>query len=93
MNTITKTRESEKLDNSTSLPYLLILENDDYNTFEWVIECLIKICKHDPEQASQCAHIVHFTGKCDVKRGDFETLLVMYNKLKSCGLCVSMELS
>ena len=93
MNTITKTRESEKLDNSTSLPYLLILENDDYNTFEWVIECLIKICKHDPEQASQCAHIVHFTGKCYVKRGDFETLLVMYNKLKSCGLCVSMELS
>jgi ATP-dependent Clp protease adaptor protein ClpS len=70
-----------------------MLHNDDYNSFEWVIECLVKICKHDLEQASQCAHIVHFTGKCDVKRGDHDTIMTMYNKLKSCNLTVTMELA
>ena len=68
-----------------------MLHNDDHNTFDWVIECLIKVCKHDFEQASQCAHLVHFTGKCDVKRGDQETIQKMYNKLKSAGLSVTIE--
>jgi len=93
MSTITKTKTSEQVEEILSQPFILILHNDDYNTFEWVIECLIKICKHEQNQASQCAHIVHFTGKCDVKRGDQETILEMYNKLKSCGLSVTMEIS
>jgi ATP-dependent Clp protease adaptor protein ClpS len=93
MSTITKSKTSEQLETVLSEPFILILHNDDYNTFEWVIECLVKICKHEPNQASQCAHIVHFTGKCDVKRGDHETILPMYNKLKSCGLSVTMEMS
>ena len=93
MSTITKSKLSEQLEELLSQPYILILHNDDVNSFEWVIECLIKICKHEPEQASQCAHIVHFTGKCDVKRGDHDTILNMYNKLKNCGLSVTMELS
>jgi ATP-dependent Clp protease adaptor protein ClpS len=93
MSTITKSKTSEQLEKVLSEPFILILHNDDFNTFEWVIECLVKICKHEPNQASQCAHIVHFTGKCDVKRGDHETIITMYNKLKSCGLSVTMEMS
>jgi ATP-dependent Clp protease adaptor protein ClpS len=93
MSTITKSKTSEQVEAILSKPYILILHNDDYNTFEWVIECLIKICKHEPNQASQCAHIVHFTGKCDIKRGDHDTIMTMYNKLKSCGLSVTMEMS
>ena len=93
MSTITKTKSSEQVEEVLSQPFILILHNDDFNTFEWVIECLIKICKHEQNQASQCAHIVHFTGKCDVKRGDQETIMEMYNKLKKCGLSVTMEIS
>lgn len=74
-----------------SKPYVLILENDDYNSFEWVITCLIKICGHEQEQANQCAHIVHFRGKCDVKYGDYETISTMKEKLKTAGLSVTME--
>lgn len=93
MSTTTKTKTSTQVEEILSKPYILILHNDDYNTFEWVIECLIKICKHEPEQAAQCAHIVHFTGKCDIKRGDHDTILPMYNKLKSCGLSVTIEMA
>ena len=52
----------------------LIVFNDDVNTFDHVIESLIKVCKHKPIQAEQCTLIVHYKGKCQVKRGDYETL-------------------
>jgi len=93
MPTISRPKTVEQVEEILSQPYVLMLHNDDYNSFEWVIECLVKICKHDLEQASQCAHIVHFTGKCDVKRGDHDTIMTMYNKLKSCNLSVTMELA
>ena len=92
MATITKEQTSTQVEEILSKPFKLILHNDDYNTFEHVIECLMKYCNHEPEQASQCAHIVHFVGKCDVKRGDHETISKMYDKLKSNGLSVTIEI-
>ena len=91
MSTIIKSKPQEQVEEILSQPYILILHNDDYNTFDWVINCLMRVCNHEPEQASQCAHIVHFIGKCDVKRGDYETISDMYNQLKSCGLNTTME--
>lgn len=91
MATITKEKTDAKLEELLSKPYMLILHNDDYNTFDWVIKCLVQICGHEPEQASQCAHIIHFQGKCDVKRGDRETLETMKEKLTACGLSVTIE--
>jgi ATP-dependent Clp protease adaptor protein ClpS len=93
MATIYKEKAETELDEILSQPYVIILHNDDYNTFDWVIECLMKICKHEFEQANQCAHIVHFRGKCDVKRGDQETLNKMYQKLKAAGLSATMEIA
>jgi len=93
MATITKSKTSPEVEEILSQPYILMLHNDDFNSFDWVIECLVKICNHEWEQASQCAHIVHFTGKCDVKRGDHTTISAMYKKLKSCGLSVTMEVA
>ncbi|MFY7879429.1 MAG: ATP-dependent Clp protease adaptor ClpS [Lacibacter sp.] len=52
----------------------LIVWNDDINTFEWVIETLIDICDHTPEQAEQCAWLIHSKGKYAVKNGSFDTL-------------------
>lgn len=91
MATITKKKTKSKVDEILSKPYKLILHNDDYNSFDWVITCLVKVCEHADEQAAQCAHIVHFSGKCDVKYGDLETISTMKDKLKNAGLSATME--
>lgn len=87
----TKSLEKTQVEEITSKPYVLILCNDDYNTFDWVISCLVKICKHEYNQAEQCATIVHFKGKCDVKYGSKEEITEMKDKLKSSGLSVTMR--
>jgi len=87
----TKTEKKSKVDEILSKPYRLDLHNDDYNSFDWVITCLMKICGHEFEQASQSAHLVHYKGKCDVKYGDKETITDMKDKLKDAGLSVTME--
>lgn len=52
----------------------LIVWNDSVNTFDWVIESLVDVCEHSPEQAEQCALIIHHKGKYGVKRGSFDEL-------------------
>ena len=69
----------------------LILYNDDYNTFDFVIESLMEVCGHDPIIAEQCTMIVHYKGKCDVKSGSKEILLPLQNKLDSRGLIAVIE--
>jgi len=93
MATITREQTDSKLEEILSKPYILILHNDDVSTFDFVIECLIKYVKHEYEQATQCAFLVHYTGKCDVKRGNQETIKKLYDILKSAGLTVTMELA
>ncbi|MCK9219201.1 MAG: ATP-dependent Clp protease adaptor ClpS [Bacteroidales bacterium] len=69
----------------------LILFNDDVHTFDFVIECLVEICQHEPEQAEQCALITHFKGKCNIKRGDFYELKPLQEEMHLRGLTVSIE--
>ena len=69
----------------------LILYNDDYHTFDFVIESLIEVCGHDPVSAEQCTMIVHYKGKCDVKSGSQEILLPLRNKLDNRGLISAIE--
>lgn len=52
----------------------LVVHNDDVNTFEHVIETLVKVCNHTFEQAEQCAWIIHTKGRCVVKHGSYEEL-------------------
>ena len=54
--------------------HVLMLYNDDVNTFDHVIDALVEICGHDATQAEQCALLVHTKGKCDVKHGSFKVL-------------------
>lgn len=69
----------------------LVLYNDDFNTFEHVIESLIDVCHHTPEQAEQCAIIVHHKGRYEVKSGSYKRLLPMKNSLINRELTVSIE--
>jgi len=52
----------------------LVVFNDEVNTFDHVINTLIRVCKHSSEQAQQCTLIIHFKGKCTVKTGPIEKL-------------------
>ncbi|MES2514504.1 MAG: ATP-dependent Clp protease adaptor ClpS [Bacteroidota bacterium] len=71
--------------------YNIILYNDDVNTFEWVIECLIRYCGHEAIQAEQCAHIVHYKGKCAVKEGSLEELKPICETLLEKGLSAEIN--
>ncbi len=64
----------------------IVLHNDDVNTFDHVIQCLVELCGHDPIQAEQCAWIVHHNGRCSVKRGTFIELEPRCNALLERGL-------
>jgi ATP-dependent Clp protease adaptor protein ClpS len=52
----------------------LVVFNDDVNTFDHVINTLIRVCKHSIEQAEQCTWLIHYKGKCTVKSGTFDYL-------------------
>lgn len=69
----------------------IILYNDDYNTFDHVINCLVKYCDHNPIQAEQCALLVHHTGRCDVKHGSYDKLKPMCEALLENGLTAKIE--
>ncbi|WP_394747010.1 ATP-dependent Clp protease adaptor ClpS [Spongiimicrobium salis] len=64
----------------------ILLFNDDVNTFDHVIDTLIAVCDHTPEQAEQCAIIVHHNGKCTVKTGAYKDLKPQCSKLLKAGL-------
>jgi len=86
-----KDKNSESLNKSIGKNRMLILHNDEVNTFDFVIESLVDVCKHDEIQAEQCAIITHHKGKCDVKKGVFDILKPMKDKLSSKGLNVTIE--
>ena len=83
--------EETKEDIGDGEAFQLIIHNDEVNTFEWVIECLVEVCKHSPEQAEQCSLIIHFKGKYGVKSGPKSQLQGMRNSLVERGLSVTME--
>jgi len=64
----------------------IVLFNDDVNTFDHVINTLIRVCKHTAEQAEQCALLVHYKGKCTVKTGAIADLEPQCSSLLEAGL-------
>jgi len=66
--------------------YKVVLYNDDVNTFDYVIKTLVNICEHTHEQAEQCAYIIHYSGKCNVKEGSYKLLKPKCLKLLEANL-------
>lgn len=64
----------------------IVLYDDDFNTFDFVIDSLVKVCKHSAIQAEQCTYIVHYNGKCGVKKGEYAKLKPMCSALLERGL-------
>lgn len=69
----------------------LIIHNDEVNTFDWVIETLVEVCKHNYEQAEQCSLIIHNKGKYAVKHGKFEHLRPMKDAICDRGIGATIE--
>lgn len=69
----------------------IILFNDDVNTFDHVIDTLIRVCEHDELQAEQCALLVHYTGKCTVKTGPYTALKPQCLELLDAGLSAEIQ--
>lgn len=86
MAVIEKVKEEVLLEESLGNLNEIVLFNDDVNTFDHVIDTLIRVCKHTAEQAEQCAIIVHYKGKCTVKTGTFEELKPQCTQLLEAGL-------
>lgn len=82
----TKEEVLEEVTTTTQKENEIVLYNDDYNTFDHVIETLIYACEHTPVQAEQCAILVHYKGKCTVKTGSFDELKPRCSKLLEEGL-------
>ncbi len=69
----------------------LVVHNDNFNTFDHVINTLIKVCKHDVQQAEQCTYLIHYKGKCSVKNGSFTELKPMKEGITDAGISATIE--
>ena len=79
------------VDISTGVRSQLIVNNDDYNTFDWVIQCFMEVCNHSHEQSEQLSILVHFKGKASVKTGTMSVLKPMKDALVERGLSAVIE--
>lgn len=86
MSTIEKVKEEVLLAEEVGNSNEIVLYNDDVNTFDHVIDTLIRVCNHTPEQAEQCSIIVHYKGKCTVKTGAYDELKPQCTQLLEAGL-------
>jgi len=88
---IEKTDKKTKETISVGKPKVVILSNDDYNSFDHVEDCLIRICKMDVTTAKRKTWEVHTKYKTVVAEGNDEYLKKIKLKLRAEGLSVTLE--
>ncbi|VXB74767.1 conserved hypothetical protein [Flavobacterium sp. 9AF] len=91
MSAIEKIQEEVLVEELVNLNNEIILYNDDVNTFDHVIETLIRVCNHEALQAEQCALLVHYKGKCTVKTGSYDELKPQCSALLDAGLSAEIQ--
>ena len=69
----------------------LVLLNDDYNDFDYVIDCLVLVCNHTLLQAEQLSLITHYNGRCEIKTGTFVDMLNLKKDLTLYGLDLEIQ--
>jgi ATP-dependent Clp protease adaptor protein ClpS len=91
----TETKEEtftlEEILTSLKTVHRLILWNDDVNTFDHVIFCMMKYLDYSESQAEKIAWKVHNEGKCPVLEGSFTEMEVYRKILQQEGLTVSVD--
>ena len=69
----------------------LVVLNDDFNTFDWVIEWFMEVLNHTSEQSEQLAWIIHTKGRASVKLGTLDELKPYKDALTDRGLNAIIE--
>jgi ATP-dependent Clp protease adaptor protein ClpS len=88
---LTDSRSETDLLTAYEEPCNLVVWNDEVNTFEWVIETLIEVCGHSPEQAEQCSYLIHYKGKYAVKEGSYDDLKPQCDAITERGIGATIE--
>lgn len=86
MSILEQVQEEVLVEEAVGINNEIVLYNDDVNTFDHVIETLVRVCDHTWEQAEQCAILVHYKGKCTVKTGELSKLKPQCSALLDAGL-------
>lgn len=86
-----KTSKKTKPGSSTEKMRNIILFNDDYNTFDYIIKSLVEVCDHDEIQAENCALVAHYKGKCHIKKGAIDKLRPIYVELTARKITVEIS--
>lgn len=81
----------EDVDINDLLGSNLVVHNDNHNSFPWVIQCFMEVLHHSSQQAEQCAWIIHYKGKAQVKSGSYEDMCVLKDGLTDRGLSATVE--
>ena len=66
-------------------PYAVIVENDDFHTFDYVIEVLQRVCGHNEIKAFLLANQIHHTGRAIVWSGTLELAELKRDQIKGFG--------
>ena len=74
-----------------NVEYRLVKIEPELKVRKKVINVLIEVCSHTPEQAEQCTLMIHYKGKCCVKHGDWDKLVAMRNAICERGLSAEVE--
>lgn len=85
-----KPNENKNFDINYQSSHSLILFNDEVNEYQFVIDSLVEVCKHNHLQAEQCTLIAHHNGKCDVKMGTHKQLKPLRDELLRRGLSATI---
>lgn len=85
-----KPQEQSGFESEVQPLFTLLLFNDDFNIYEFVIDSLVEVCKHNRLQAEQCTLIAHHKGKCEVKTGSFDALEPLMVELLRRGLSATI---
>jgi len=86
MSTKEKIKEEVDILTKETPQHEIILFDDNFHTFDFVIDSLIDVCDHTLLQAEQCTMLVHYKGKCGVKTGEYKELESRCSQLLELGL-------
>lgn len=83
--TAVKQREDSDTRRKRQPPYAVIVENDDFHTWQYVIDVLQKVCGHDLSKAYLLTSQIHYTGRAIVWSGALEVAELKRDQIRGFG--------
>lgn len=89
--TIERKQQQDNSARRDDRPWSVILWNDDYNSMDHVVVCVVRICNVSTETAVQHMLTAHKEGKANVKTCPFELAEAIREQLEMSGLTATIE--